>query len=116
MLQLKRPTLSRETKSNLGAKPNLAKIIPTLSEQNDLLGPLIEGNIEWKSTQNSKTNSTEKNEMKTENPRLAYFARDRNNIVPNDAQRTGLRKTFDKNRMTTQSIQMPMRSAISTHQ
>ena len=90
ILDLKPPENQKQLKSFLGAIQNLAKFIPRLSEKTERLRKLLkkESKWNWGKEQDEDFNNIKK--LLTEEPCLAHYAKDRDNIVTTDASKTGL--------------------------
>ena len=90
ILDLKSPENQKQLKSFLGAIPYLAKFIPRLSERTERLRRLLkkESKWNWGKKQDEDFNNIKK--QLTEEPCLAHYAKDRDNIVTTDASKTGL--------------------------
>ena len=90
ILDLKPPENQKQLKSFLGAIQYLAKFIPRLSERTERLRKLLkkESKWNWGKEQDEDFNNIKK--LLTEEPYLAHYAKDRDNIVTTDASKTGL--------------------------
>ena len=80
----------KQLKSFLGAIQYLAKFLPRLSERTDKLRKLLKKNTEWKWETEQQINFKMIKKMLTEEPALAHYAKDKDNIVTTDASKTGL--------------------------
>ena len=94
ILDLKHPESQKELKSFLRAIQYLAKFLPRLSERTDRLRKLLKKNTEWKWATEQENDFLMIKKMLTEEPALAYYAKDKENIVTTDASKTGLGKTL----------------------
>ena len=96
ILDLKHPGNRKQLKSFLGAIQYLAKFVPRLSERTDKLRKLLKKNTEWKwETEQQNENDFEMIKKRlTEEPALAHYAKDKDNIVTTDASKTGLEITL----------------------
>ena len=90
ILDLKHPGNPNHLKSFLGAIQYLAKFLPRLSERTDKLRKLLKKNTDWKWQTEQENDFETINNMLTEEPALAHYAKDKDNIVTTDASRTGL--------------------------
>ena len=90
ILDLKPPENQKQLKSFLGAIQYLAKFLPRLSERTERLRKLLkkESKWNWGKEQDEAFNNIKK--LLTEEPCLAHYAKDRDNIVTTDASKTGL--------------------------
>ena len=90
ILDLKHPENQKQLKSFLGAIQYLAKFIPRLSERTERLRRLLkkESKWNWGKEQDEDFNNIKK--LLTEEPCLAHYAKDRDNIATTDASKTGL--------------------------
>ena len=90
ILDLKPPENQKQLKSFLGAIQYLAKFILRLSERTERLRKLLkkESKWNWGKEQDEDFNNIKK--LLTEEPCLAHYAKDRDNIVTTDASKTGL--------------------------
>ena len=87
---MKHPENPKHLKSFLGAIQNLAKFLPRLSERTDKVRKLLKKNTEWKWETEQQNDFETIKKMLTEEPALAHYAKDKDNIVTTDASRTGL--------------------------
>ena len=87
-LKLKHPENQIQLKSFLGAIQNLAKLLPRLSEKTDRLRKLLKKDSVWNWEKQEEEDSNNIKEMLTEEPCLAHYAKDRENIVTTDASKT----------------------------
>ena len=90
ILELKHPENPKQLKSFLGAIQYLAKFLPKLSERTDRLRKLLKKNTEWRWETEQQIDFETIKKMLTEEPALAHYAKDRDNIVTTDASKTGL--------------------------
>ena len=90
ILDLKHPENPKQLKSFLGAIQYLAKFLPRLPERTDKLRKLLKKNTEWKWETEQQNDFERIKKMLTEEPALAHYAKDKNNIVSTDASKTGL--------------------------
>ena len=90
ILDLKHPENPKQLKSFLGAIQYLAKFLPRLSERTDKLRKLLKKNTEWKWETEQQNDFEMIKKMLTEEPALAHYAKDKDNIVSTDASKTGL--------------------------
>ena len=90
ILDLKHPENPKQLKSFLGAIQYLAKFLPRLSEKTDKLRKLLKKNTEWKWETEQQNDFEMIKKMLTEEPALAHYAKDKDNIVSTDASKTGL--------------------------
>ena len=88
--ELKHPEYPKELKSFLGAIQYLAKFLPRLSERTDRLRKLLTKNTEWRWETEPQIDFKTIKKMLTEEPALEHYAKDRDNIVTTDANKTGL--------------------------
>ena len=89
-MDLKHPENPKQLKSFLGAIQYLAKFLPRLSERTDKLRKLLKKNTEWKWETEQQKDFEMIKKMLTEEPALAHYAKDKDNIVTTDASKTGL--------------------------
>ena len=94
ILDLKHPEYPKQLKLFLVAIQYLAKFLPRLSERPDKLRKLLKKNTEgkWETEQQNDFEMIKK--MLTEEPALAHYAKDKDNIVSTDASKTGLGTTL----------------------
>ena len=90
ILDLKHPENPKPLKSFLGTIQHLAKFLPRLSERTDKLRKLLKKNTEWKWETEQQNDFETIKKMLTEEPPLAHYAKDKDNIVATDASKTGL--------------------------
>ena len=90
ILELKHPENQKQLKSFLGAIQYLAKFLPRLSEKTDRLRKLLKKDSVWNWGKQQDEDFNSIKEMLTEEPCLAHYAKDRENIVTVDASKTGL--------------------------
>ena len=90
ILELKHPENQKQLKSFLGAIQYLAKFLPRLSEKTDRLRKLLKKDSVWNWGKQQEEDFKNIKEMLTEEPCLAHYAKDRENIVTTDASKTGL--------------------------
>ena len=90
ILELEHPENQKQPKSFLGAIQYLAKFLPRLSEKTDRLRKLLKKDSVWNWGKQQEEDFKNKKEMLTEEPCLAHYAKDRENIVTTDASKTGL--------------------------
>ena len=91
---MKHPENLKQLKSFLGAIQYLAKFLPRLSERTDKLRKLLKRKTEWKWETEQQNDFETIKKVLTEEPALALYAKDKDNIVTNDARKTGLGITF----------------------
>ena len=72
----------------------MAKFLPRLSERTDKLRKLLKKNTEWKWETEQQKDFEMIKKMLTEEPALAHYAKDKDNIVTTDASKTGLAITL----------------------
>ena len=92
--KLKSPNNTKELKSFLGAIQYLAKFLPKLSEKTDRLRKLLKKNEPWIWGEEQEKDFKQIKQMLTDKPCLAYYARDKCNMVTTDASKTGLSITL----------------------
>ena len=68
----------------------MAKFLLRLSERTEQLRKLLKKNTEWKWETEQQNDFEMIKKMLTEEPALAHYAKDKDNIVTTDASRTGL--------------------------
>ena len=90
ILDLKHPENPEQLKSFLGAIQYLAKFLQRLSERTDKLRKLLKKNTEWKWETEQQNDFEMIKKMLTEEPALAHYAKDKDNIVTTAASKTGL--------------------------
>ena len=90
MLDLKHPENPKQLKSFLGAIQYLAIFLPRLSERTDKLRKLLKKKTEWKRETEQQNDFEMIKKMPTEEPALAHYAKDKDNIVTTNASKTGL--------------------------
>ena len=90
ILDLKHPENPKQLKSFLGAIQYQAKFLPRLSERTDKLRKSLKKNTEWKWETEQQNDFEMIKKMLTEEPALAHYAKDKDNIVSTDASKTGL--------------------------
>ena len=90
ILELKQPENQKQLKSFLGAIQYLAKFLPRLLEKTDRLRKLLKKDSIWNWGKQQKEDFKNIKEMITEEPCLAHYAKDRENIVTTDASKTEL--------------------------
>ena len=90
ILELKHPENPKQLNTFLGAIQYLAKFLPRLSERTDRLRKLLKKNTEWGWETEQQNDFETIKKMLTEEPALAHYAKDRDNIVTTDASKTGL--------------------------
>ena len=90
ILDLKHPENQKQLKSFLGAIHYLAKFLPRLSKRTEKLRKLLKENTEWKWETEQQNDFEMIKKMLTEEPALAHYAKDKDNIVTTDASETGL--------------------------
>ena len=90
ILDLKHSENPKQLKSFLGAIQYLAKFLLRLSEKTDKLRKLLKKNTEWKWETEQQNDFEMIKKMLTEEPALAHYAKDKDNIVSTDASKTGL--------------------------
>ena len=94
ILDLKHPENQKQMKSFLGAIQYLAKFLPILSEKTERLRRLLKKKSVWNWGKQQDEHFNNIKEMLTEEPCLAHYAKDRENIVTTDASKIGLGKTL----------------------
>ena len=92
--KLKSPENTKELKSFLGAIQYMAKFLPKLSERTDRLRKLLKKNEPWIWGEEQPKDFGKIQQMLTEGPCLAHYAKDKDNIVTKEASTTGLGITF----------------------
>ena len=94
ILELKHTENPKKLNAFHGAIQYLAKFLPRLSERTDRLRKPLKKNTEWwwKTEQQNDFETIKK--MLTEEPALALYAKDKDNIVTTDASKTGLEITL----------------------
>ena len=85
---------TKELKSFFGAIQYMAKFLPKLSEQTDRLRKHLKKNEPWNWGKEQQKNSEKIEQVLTEGPCLAHYAKDKINIGTTDANTTGLGITF----------------------
>ena len=90
ILECKHPENQKQLKSFLGAIQYLAKFLPRLSETTDRLRKLLKKDSVWNWGKQQEEDFNNIKEMLTEEPCLAHYAKDRENIVTTDASKIGL--------------------------
>ena len=90
ILDLKHPGNPKQLKPFLEAIQNLAKFLPRLSERTDKLRKLLKKNTKWKRETEQQNDFETIKKMLTEEPALANYAKDKDNIVTTDPSRSGL--------------------------
>ena len=90
VLDLKHPENQKQLKSFLGAIQYLAKFLPRLSEKTDRLRKFLKKDSLWNWGKQQEEDFKNIKEMLTEEPCLAHYAKDRENIVTTGAIKTGL--------------------------
>ena len=88
--KLKSPYNTIELKSFLGAIQYLAKCLPKLSEKTDRLRKLLKMNEPWIWEEEQEKDFKQINQMLTDKPCLAHYAKDKCNRVTTDASKIGL--------------------------
>ena len=90
ILDLKHPKNQKQLKSFLDAIQCLAKFLPRLSERTERLRKLLkkDSTRNWGKQEDEDFKSIKK--MLIEEPCLAHYTKDRDNIVTTDASKTGL--------------------------
>ena len=68
----------------------MVKFLPRLSERTDKLRKLLQQNTEWKWETEQQNDFETIEKMLTEEPALAHYAKDQDNVVTADASKTGL--------------------------
>ena len=89
-MDLKHPENPKQLKSFLGEIQYLAKFLPRLSERTDKLRKLLKKNTEWKWETEQQKDFEKIKKMLTEEPALAHYAKEKDNIVTTDASKIGL--------------------------
>ena len=90
ILKLNPPENTKELKSFLEAIQYVAKFLSKLSEQTDQLRKLLKKNEPWNWGEEQQKDFKKTKQILTEGPRLAHYAKDKDNIVTTDASTTGL--------------------------
>ena len=90
ILDLKHPENQKQLKSFLEAIQYSAKVLPRPSERTNKLRKLLKKNTEWKWETEQQNDFETIKKMLTEEPALAHYAIDKDNILTTDASRTGL--------------------------
>ena len=72
----------------------MVKFLPYLSERTDQLRKLLIKNEPWKWGSEPETDFNRIKQMLFESRCLAYYAKDKDNMVTTDASKTGLRITL----------------------
>ena len=90
ILKLEPPKNTKELKSFLGAIQYMAKVLPKLSERTDRLRKLLKKSETWKWETEQEEDFGKIKQMLTEGPCLAYYAKDKENVVTTDASTTRL--------------------------
>ena len=96
ILKLKSPENTKDLNSFLGAIEYMAKHLPKFWERTVRLIKLLEKNEQWKWGPRQETDFNRINQMLTEGPCLAHYAKEKDNIVTTDASTTGLGITIWK--------------------
>ena len=94
--ELKHPENQKQLKSFLGAIQYLAKFLPTLSERTERLRRLLKRDSTWNWGKQQDEDFKIIKKLLTEEPCLAHYAKNGENIVTTDASKTGLGITFGK--------------------
>ena len=90
ILKLNPPENTKELKSFLEAIQYVAKFLSKLSEQTDQLRKLLKKNEPWNWGEEQQKDFKKTKQILTEGPRLAHYAKDKDNILTTDASTTGL--------------------------
>ena len=90
ILELKYQENPKQLKSFLEGIQYLENFLPRLSERTDRLRKLLKKNTEWRWETEQQNDIETIKKMVTEEPALAHYAKDRDNIVTTDASKTGL--------------------------
>ena len=90
IVELKHPENQKQLKSFLGARQNLAKFIPRLSERAEKLRRLLKKDSKWNWGKEQDEDFNNQKKLLTEEPCLAHYAKDRDNNVTTDTSKTGL--------------------------
>ena len=90
ILDLNPPENQKQLRSFLGAIQFLAKFIPRLSERTERLRRLLKKESKWNWGKEQDEDFNNRKKLLTEEPCLAHYAKDRDNIVTTDASKTGL--------------------------
>ena len=93
-MDLKHPENQKQLKSFIGAIQYLAKFQPSLSEKTERLQRLAKNDSVWNWGKQPDEDFNNIREMLTEEPCLAHYAKDRENIVTTEASKTRLGITF----------------------
>ena len=94
IIKLKAPENTKNLKSFLGAIQYMANFLLKHSEQTDRLRKLLKKNEPWIWGPEQETDFNRIKQMLTEGPCLAHYAKDKDNMVTTDANKTGLRITL----------------------
>ena len=90
ILKLNQPENTKELNSFLGAIQYMAKFLPKRSERTNRLRKLLKKNGTWNWGTEQDEDYGKIEQMLTEGPCLAHYAKDKENIVTADASTTGL--------------------------
>ena len=90
ILDLNPPENQKQLRSFLGAIQFLAKFIPRLSERTERLRRLLKKESKWNWGKEQDEDFNNRKKLLTEEPCLAHYAKDRDNIVTTDASKPGL--------------------------
>ena len=94
IVDLKYPENRKEIKFFLGAIQYLANFLLRISKRTERLRRLLKKDSKWKWGKEQKDDFNSVKKILTEEPCLAHYANDRENIVTIDASKTGLRITL----------------------
>ena len=81
---------TKQLKSFLGAIQYLARFLPRLSERTDNIRKLLNKNTEWKWETEQQNDFETIKKMLIEEPLLAHYAKDKDNIVTTDSSKAGV--------------------------
>ena len=87
---MKHPENQKQLKSFLGAIQYLAEFIPRLSERTERLQKLLKKDSKWNWGKEQDEDFKNTKKLLTEEPCVAHYAEDRDNIATTDASKTGL--------------------------
>ena len=90
IIDLRHPENQKQLKSLLGAIQYLAKFLPRLSDKTERLRRLLKKDYKWDWGKDQEDDFNNIKKLLTEEPCLAHYAKDRENIVTTDASKTGL--------------------------
>ena len=90
IIELKHPQNQKQLKSFLGAIQYLANFLPRLSERPERLRRILKKDSKWNWGKEQVDIFKSIKKLSTEEPCLAHYTNDRENIVTTDASTTGL--------------------------